>query len=65
MGPFSSAGEAGSQRWPEGQLPPCAGSMSPSQSTTSQWGWGFHNTQGGIDAGALRFHPRFVTVVEV
>ena len=50
--------------WPEGQLSPRAGSMSLSQSATSQWGWDFHTVRGGIDPRDLRFHPRVVRVVD-
>ena len=58
-------GAAGPRRWPEGQLSPRAGFMSPSQSATSQWGWRFHTVRSGIDQGELRFRPRFVGVVEI
>ena len=37
-GGLSFPGAAGPRRCPEGQLSPRAGPMSPSQSTTSQWG---------------------------
>ena len=57
-------GAAGPLRCPEGQLSPRAGSMSPSQSAITQWGWGFHTLRGGIDQGDLRFRPRFAGVVE-
>ena len=59
-----SPGAAGSQRWPQGQLSICAGSMNPSQSATSLWGWGFHTVRGGIDPGDLRFRRRAVGVVD-
>ena len=61
----SSPGAAGPRRWPEGQLSPRAGSMSPSQSATSRWGWGFRIVQSGLDPGDLRFRPRVVGVVHV
>ena len=54
-GNLPSPGSAGPRRWPEGQLSPHAGSMSPSQSAITQWGWGFHTLRGGIDPGDLRF----------
>ena len=62
---LSSPGAAGPRRWPEGQLSPCAGSMSLIQSATSQWGWGFHTLKGGIDPGDLCSRPRGVGVVEI
>ena len=34
-------------------------------SATSQWGWGFHTVQGGIDPGNRRFRPRHVGIVGV
>ena len=37
--------------------------MSPSQSATSQWGWGFHTVWSGIDPGDLHFRPRVVGFV--
>ena len=45
-----------------GQPSPPAGSMSPSQSASSQCGWGFHTVLGGIDPGDPRFRPRVVGV---
>ena len=39
--------------------------MSPSQSATSQWGWGTHTVKGGIDPGDLRFRHRVVGVAEM
>ena len=60
-----SPGAAGPRRWPEGQLSPRAGFMSPSRSAITQWGWGFHTLRGGIDPGNLRFRPRVVRVVDV
>ena len=30
----------------------------------SQWGWGFHILQGGVDPGDARFRPRVVGVVD-
>ena len=53
------------RRWPEGQLSPRAGPMSPSQSAITQLGWGFHTLRGGIDPRNLRFRPRVVGVVEI
>ena len=50
--------------WPEGQLSPRAGSMSLSQSATSQWGWDFHTLRGGIDPGDLRVRLQVVGVVD-
>ena len=44
---------------------PRAGSMSPSQSATSQRDWGLHTMRGGIDPGDLRFRPRVVGVAKV
>ena len=35
--------------------------MSPTQSATSQWGWGFHTMRGGIDPEGFRFRPRLVS----
>ena len=49
----------------EVQLSPRAGSMSLSQSATSQWGWGFHTLRSDIDPGELRFRPRVVGVANV
>ena len=57
MGSLSSAGVAGHRRWPEGQLSPHADFMSPNQSASSQWGWGFHAVWDGIDPGDFRFRP--------
>ena len=48
---LSSPGAAGPQSWPEGQLSPSAGSMSPSQSAITQGDWRFHTLRGGIDRG--------------
>ena len=48
---------------PRGQLSPRAGSMSPSQSATSQCGWGFHTNRSGIDPGDLRFHLQFAEII--
>ena len=64
-GELSSPGAAGPQRWPEGQLSPRAGSMSPSQSAITQWGWRFQTLRGGIDPGDLRFRPQVVGVAEI
>ena len=62
---ISSPGVAGLRRLPEGQLSARAGSMSPSQSTIIQWGWGFRILRGGIDPGDVRFRPRVDGVVEI
>ena len=62
---LSSPGAAGRRPLPKGQLSPRAGSMTPSQSAITQWGWGFHTLWGGIDAGDLRFRPRVVGVDEI
>ena len=59
-GKLSSPGAAGHRRWPKGNVSPRAGSMSPSQSATSQWGSSFHTVRGGIDPGDLRFRSRDV-----
>ena len=64
-GNLSSPGAAVPWRWPEGQLSPRAGSMSPSQSAITRWGWGFHTLRGGIDPGDLRLRPRVAGVVEI
>ena len=61
---LSSPGAAGPRRLQEGQLWLSAGSISPSQSATSQWGWGFPTLRGGIDPGDPHFRPRFAGVVE-
>ena len=37
----------------------------PSQSAISEWGWGFHIVQGGIDPGDHRFRAQFVAVEDV
>ena len=60
-----SPGAAGPRRWVEGQPPTRAGSMSPSQSATSQRGCGLHTLRGGIDPGDLYIRPRVVEVVEI
>ena len=60
-----SPGAAGPRRWPEGQLSPRAGSISPSQSAITQWGWDFHTARDGTDPGDLRFRLRVVAVVEI
>ena len=59
-GNLSSPGAAGPRRWPERQLSPRAGSMSSSQSAITQWSWGFHTLQGGIDPGDLPVRPRLL-----
>ena len=52
-----SPGATGSRIWQEGQLSSRAVSMSPGQSTTSQWRGGFHAVPGGIDLWNHRFCP--------
>ena len=37
--------------------PSAGGFTNPSQSATSQWGWGFHTVRGGIDPEYHRFDP--------
>ena len=64
-GKLSSPGVARPRCWPEGQLSLRAGSMSPSQSAITQWGWGFYTLRGGIDPGDMRYCPRVVGVVHV
>ena len=64
-GILSYPGAGRPRRWPEGQLSPRAGSMSPSQSATGRWGLGFLTVWGGINPGDLRFRPRAIGVVEV
>ena len=64
-GSLFSPGAAGPRLRPEGQLSPRAGSMSPSLSEISQWGWGFNTLRGGIDPGDLRFRLRVVRVVDI
>ena len=54
-GNLSLFGGAGPLRWPERQLSPRTGSMSPSKSAITQWGWGFHTVRGGIDPSDLCF----------
>ena len=44
---------------------PRAGSMGPSQSEITQWGWGFHTLFGGIDPEDHRSRPGNVRVVEI
>ena len=61
----SSPGAAGPRRYSEGHLPRRAGSISPSLSAITQWGWGFHTPQGGIDPGDLRSRPRVIGCVEI
>ena len=56
-GELSSPGAAGPQRWPEGQLSPRAGSMSPSQSAIPLWGWGFHTLRAVSTRGICVFVP--------
>ena len=43
--------------WPEEQLSPRAGSMTPSQPVITQYGWGFYTLRGGIDPGRCVFVP--------
>ena len=62
---LSSPGVAGPRRCPKMKLSPRVGSMSPSQSATSQLDWGFHILRGGIDPGDLRFRPRVVGVLNI
>ena len=50
-GNVSSLGAAGPRGWPDGLLPPRAGSVSSSQSAITQWGPDFHTARGGIDRG--------------
>ena len=52
-GNLSSPGEAEPRRWHEGQLSPRAGSMSPSQSAITQWGWEFQTLRGAFDRKAF------------
>ena len=47
-GKLSPQGAAAPRHWPERKLLPRAGSMGPSQSAITQWGWGFHTLWGGI-----------------
>ena len=57
---------AGPQRYPERLLSPCAGSMSLSQSATSQLvGLGFPHGTVRYRYLGLRFRPRVVEVVEI
>ena len=67
---LSSPGAAGLQRCPVGKLPPCAGSMNPSQSATSQSAshpvWlRFPYPAGRYGLGDLRFRPQVVRVVKI
>ena len=62
---LSSPGAAGLQQWPEVKLWPRAGSISLSQSATSQWGSRFHTLRGGIYPGDPCFRPPVVGVVEI
>ena len=62
---LSSPGVAGPRRCPKMKLSPRVGSMSPSQSATSQLDWGFHTLRDGIDPGDLRFRPRVFGVVDI
>ena len=43
--------------------PAAGGFTNPGQSAISQWGWGFHTVQGGVDMEDHRFCLRFVGVV--
>ena len=56
-GKLSSPGVARPRCWPEGQLSLREGSMSPSQSAVTQWGWGFHTLRSGIDPGDMCYRP--------
>ena len=60
-GNLSSPGAVGPRRWPEGQISPRAGSMSPSQSAITRWGWGLLT----LNLGDLRLRPRVVEVVDI
>ena len=67
---LSSPGAAGPRRCPVGKLPPCTGSMSPSQSATSQSAsqpvWlRFPYRAGRYGLGDLRFRPQVVGVVKM
>ena len=62
---LSSPGVAGPRRFPEGQLSPRSGSMSPRQSGITQCGWSLHTLLGSIDPVDLPFRPRVVEVVEI
>ena len=60
---ISSPGVTGPRSWQEGQLFARAVSMSPGQSTTSQWRVGVPAVPGRIDLRDHRFRPRgFLTV---
>ena len=60
-GNLSSPGAVGPRRWPEGQISPRVGSMSPSQSAITRWGWGLLT----LNLGDLRLRPRVVEVVDI
>ena len=60
---LSSPATAGPRRCPEGQLSTRAGSMSPSQSATSQLGWDFHTLRGSIDLGICVFIPGLLELI--
>ena len=60
---ISSPGATGPQSWQEGQLFARAVSMSPGQSTTSQWRGGFPAVPGGIDLRDHRFRTRGFLIV--
>ena len=61
-------GCGGTSTLARGEISPRAGPMSPSRSpsrsTISQWGWGFHTVEGGIDPGDLRFRPPLLLDVQ-
>ena len=58
-----SPGATGPRSWQEGQLSSRDVSMSPGQSTTSQWRGRFHAVPGGIDLRDHRFHIRGFRIV--
>ena len=62
---MSSVGEAQPGLWLEGQVSLCAGLMTHSQSTITQWGLDFLTARGGIDRGDHCFRSRLVRVVGV
>ena len=64
-GNLSFPSAAGPQRGPEGKISPRPGSMGPSQSAITQWGWGFHTLRVGIDPRDLRFRPRVFRGLEI
>ena len=52
---LSYPGAAKPRRCPERKISPRAFSISPRQSVTSQWGWGFHTVRGGVGPGRSPF----------